>query len=196
MSDKIENEESTIEANSGENIDNENIQDSSAQNESESTENIEELDDSMDELEKVQAELAEQKDKFVRLYSEFENFRRRSAKEKIELISNASDQMISDLLPVLDDFERAIANNEKVDDADAIKEGINLVYQKFAAILKAKGLKEIDALNQPFDVDFHEAITKIPAPSEELKNSVVDVVEKGYTINEKIIRYSKVVIGE
>lgn len=196
MSDKIENEESTIEANSGENIDNENLQDSSAQNESESTENIEELDDSMDELEKVQAELAEQKDKFVRLYSEFENFRRRSAKEKIELISNASDQMISDLLPVLDDFERAIANNEKVDDADAIKEGINLVYQKFAAILKAKGLKEIDALNQPFDVDFHEAITKIPAPSEELKNSVVDVVEKGYTINEKIIRYSKVVIGE
>lgn len=196
MSDKVENEESTIEANSGENIDNENIQDSSAQNESEITENIEELDDSMDELEKVQAELAEQKDKFVRLYSEFENFRRRSAKEKIELISNASDQMISDLLPVLDDFERAIANNEKVDDADAIKEGINLVYQKFAAILKAKGLKEIDALNQPFDVDFHEAITKIPAPSEELKNSVVDVVEKGYTINEKIIRYSKVVIGE
>ena len=145
---------------------------------------------------KLEAEIVEQKDKFVRLYSEFENFRRRSAKEKIELISNAGEKIMADLLPILDDLERAIKINESVEDATAIKEGVNLVFQKFNNVLKAKGLEEIKAQNQDFDVDFHEAITKIPAPSPDLKNKVVDVVEKGYKINDKVIRYAKVVIGE
>lgn len=135
-------------------------------------------------------------DRYLRLYSEFENFRRRTAKEKLELIANASGQVLEDLLPIIDDFERAIKNNANVDDAKTIKEGIQLIHSKMDNSLKNKGLKEIDAVNQLFDLDFHEAVTKIPAPSKDLKGKVVDVVEKGYMLNEKVIRYAKVVVGE
>lgn len=135
-------------------------------------------------------------ERYLRLYSEFENFRRRTAKEKLELISNASGQVLGDLLPIIDDFERAIKNNSEVDDATTIKEGIQLIHSKMENTLKHKGLKEIDAVNQAFNLDFHEAITKIPAPSDDLKGKVVDVVEKGYMLNEKVLRYAKVVVGE
>ena len=136
------------------------------------------------------------KDKFIRLYSEYENYRKRTAKEKIDILTNASENVIKDLLPVVDDFERAIANNDKIEDIEAIKEGFGLIYNKFYKTLTLKGLKPMDSKETEFDLDLHEAITKIPAPKKELKGKVVDVVEKGFMINEKVIRFAKVVVGE
>ncbi len=135
-------------------------------------------------------------DKYLRLYAEFENFRRRTAKEKLELISNASGDILKEVLPILDDMERAIESNKSSEDINTVKEGFELVYNKLANTLKSKGLKPMDSKETEFDTDKHEAITKIPAPTEELKGKVVDVVEKGYYLNDKVIRYAKVVIGE
>lgn len=134
-------------------------------------------------------------DKYLRLYSDFENFRKRTIKEKGDLISNASEGVVKDMLVVLDDFERAIANNEKSDDADSIKEGFQLIYNKFNSILLSKGLKAMESKGQTFDIDHHEAITNIPA-DKKMKGKVVDVVEKGYFLNDKVIRYAKVVVGQ
>lgn len=145
------------------------------------------------------AELEEQvsalNDKFLRLYSEFDNFRKRTAKERTEILQVAGADIIKSLLPVVDDMERAIRNNEKITDIAAINEGINLVAQKFRSILNQKGLEPIDAVGKPFDVDVHEAITNIPAPTPDLKGKVVEEVEKGYTLNGKVIRFSKVIVG-
>ncbi len=149
------------------------------------------------EIQKLTIELQESKDKFLRLYSEFENFRRRTAKEKLDLISTANEELMSALLPVLDDFERAKkAFEEEGNDLDSIKEGIDLVSSKFQKTLISKGLKPMDTgEGSDFDPDFHEAITQIPAPSKKLKGKVVDVIEKGYMLKDKVIRYAKVVIG-
>jgi molecular chaperone GrpE len=136
------------------------------------------------------------KDKFIRLYSEYENYRKRTAKEKIDIITNASEGLLKEILPVIDDFERAITNNKKVDDASTIKEGFELIYNKLNKTLVNKGLKTMDSQGQAFDPDIHEAITKIPATSKKMKGKVVDVIEKGYMINEKVIRFAKVVVGE
>jgi molecular chaperone GrpE len=143
-----------------------------------------------------QEKAAELNDKFLRLYSEFDNFRKRTAKEKIEMSKTASEEVIMDLLTVLDDFERAIKSTEESKDCDAVKEGMNLIFSKFKGILEKKGLKPIKAIGEAFDTDFHEAITYIPAPSDDLKGKVVDEVEKGYLLGEKVIRYTKVVIGQ
>lgn len=134
-------------------------------------------------------------DKYLRLYSDFENFRKRTIKEKGDLISNASEGIVKDMLAVLDDFERAIDNNQTSDDADAIKEGFQLIYNKFNGILLSKGLKAMDSKGQTFDIDHHEAITNIPG-DKKMKGKVVDVVEKGYFLNDKVIRYAKVVVGQ
>lgn len=150
----------------------------------------------MDPAEKLEAELSESKDKYLRLYSEFENFRRRTSKEKLDLVSTANEGLIQALLPVLDDFERA--EQSMTDDADikSVKEGLDLIYNKFKGILEQKGVKKIEAdKGSDFDVEFHEAITQIPAPEEELKGKIVDVVEKGYQLNDKVIRFAKVVTG-
>jgi molecular chaperone GrpE len=136
------------------------------------------------------------KDKFIRLYSEYENYRKRTAKEKVDIITNASEGVLKDILPIIDDFERAITNNKKVDDASNIKEGLELIYNKLNKALIAKGLKTMDSQGKVFDPDIHEAITKIPAPSKKMKGKIVDVIEKGYMINEKVIRFAKVVVGE
>ena len=136
------------------------------------------------------------KDKYIRLYSEFENYRKRTAKEKIEIITNASENVIKEILPIVDDFERAILNNKDVSDAENIKEGLELIYNKLNKTLANQGLKSMDSIEKEFDADIHEAITKIPAPKEKLKGKVIDVIEKGYTINEKVIRFAKVVVGE
>ena len=136
------------------------------------------------------------KDKYIRLYSEFENYRKRTAKEKIEIITNASENVIKEILPIVDDFERAILNNKDVSDAENIKEGFELIYNKLNKTLANQGLKSMDSIEKEFDADIHEAITKIPAPKEKLKGKVIDVIEKGYTINEKVIRFAKVVVGE
>ena len=141
-------------------------------------------------------ELAEYKDKFVRLYAEFENFRKRTNKEKLELLSTANGALIKDLLPVVDDFERAMTNNEKVEDPAALKEGFLLIFNKFRSILESKGLKPMEVKGQSFDPELQEAIANIPAPTEELKGKVVDDVEKGYYLNDKVIRFAKVVVGQ
>lgn len=135
-------------------------------------------------------------DKYVRLYSEFENFRRRTAKEKIDLINNASERIIKDLLPVLDDFERGIESNKKVTDVDALKKGFELVHNKFLNLLLANGLKPMNSVGKEFNIDEHEAITKTPVSNKKDKDKVVDELEKGYLLNDKVIRFAKVVIGE
>lgn len=149
--------------------------------------------------EKRIAELEEQvsmlNDKYLRLYSEFDNFRKRTAKERVEILQMAGADIIKSLLPVVDDLERAIRNNEKATDIASVNEGVNLIAQKFRSILAKNGLEPVDSMGKPFDVDQHEAITSIPSPSPDLKGKVVDEVEKGYTLNGKIIRFAKVVIG-
>ena len=140
-------------------------------------------------------QIQELNDRYLRLYSEFENFRRRTAKEKLELAKTASEGVMKDLLTVLDDFDRAQESFEKSNEVAALKEGVDLIQNKLFKTLEQKGLKPMDALHQEFDADIHEALTNIPAPSEELKGKVVDVIEKGYTLNDKIIRYAKVVVG-
>lgn len=139
--------------------------------------------------------LGEMKEKYLRLYSEFENFRRRTSKEKLDLISTANEKLIVDLLPIVDDFDRAMAAFEKADDVEAVKEGVVLIKDKFYKTLEAKGLKPIDAKGEVFDAELHEGITQMPAPEEDLKGKVLEEVEKGYRLGEKVIRYSKVVIG-
>jgi molecular chaperone GrpE len=136
-------------------------------------------------------ELAEMKEKYLRLYSDFENFRKRTAKEKIDLIQTASAGLIVDLLPVIDDYERALANAPEGE----ISEGIQLIFAKITSTLQAKGLKELPAKGEVFDAELHDCITQFPAPSEADKGKVMEVVEKGYTLNEKVIRFAKVVVG-
>lgn len=146
--------------------------------------------------EKWMKEAAEWRDKYLRLSAEFDNSRKRHTKERLELLATASADVIKELLPVLDDFDRAVKANETIEDVNVVKEGFNLIHQKFYKKLEAKGLKPIDATGTTFDTDFHEAITQIPAPEESLKGKVVDELEKGYLLNEKVIRFSKVVIGQ
>lgn len=142
-----------------------------------------------------QLKVNELNDKHLRLYSEFDNFRKRTMKEKIDLRQTASEDVIKELLPVLDDFDRAMAAMESTDNLEAVKEGIQLIHAKMKAVFSAKGLKEIKSIGENFDTDFHEAITSIPAPSEDLKNKVIDEVQKGYTLHDKVIRFSKVITG-
>jgi molecular chaperone GrpE len=130
------------------------------------------------------------------LYSEFENYRKRTAREKIEIITNASENVLKEIIPVLDDFERAIFNNKKVEEISTVKEGFELIYNKIYKNLIHQGLKPMDSIGKSFDPDIHEAITKIPATKDKMKGKVIDVIEKGYTLNEKVIRFAKVVVGE
>lgn len=157
------------------------------------------LDDEItneDDLERLQKELDEAKDKYMRLVAEFDNFRKRNAKERIELIATAGRDIVQSLLVVLDDSERAEKQMESTEDVKAIKEGVLLVFNKMRNALQQKGLKAMDSRNQDFDPDVHEAITEIPAASEDMKGKVIDEVEKGYYLNEKLIRHAKVVVGK
>jgi molecular chaperone GrpE len=147
-------------------------------------------------IEKLQSELNEMKDKFVRKVAEFENFRKRNAKEKIELIQTAGKEVITSLLEVLDDSSRAEKQMNSTEDVKQIREGVMLVFTKFKNILLSKGLKPMETLNEEFNPDLHEAITEIPAPSDDKKGKVIDEIEKGYYLNDKIIRYAKVVVGK
>ena len=147
-------------------------------------------------IEKLQAELQEQKDKYLRLMAEFDNYRRRTAKERIELIQTAGKDVIVSLLDVLDDCDRAEKQLQSSDDIALQKEGIQLVFNKLRSNLQSKGVKAMDSIHEEFDVEKHEAITEIPSPTEELKGKVVDEVMKGYYLNDKIIRFAKVVVGK
>jgi molecular chaperone GrpE len=146
------------------------------------------------ELETLRNELGEMKDKFIRKVAEFENFKKRSLKERIELIQTAGKEVIIDMLEVLDDCERAEKQMSSLD--DLAKEGVMLVFNKLKSLLTAKGLKPMETINQDFNPDIHEAITEIPAPTPELKGKVIDEIQKGYYLNDKIIRYAKVVVGK
>lgn len=140
--------------------------------------------------------IAELNDKYLRLYSEFDNYRKRTSKERVELFKTAGQDIMTDLIPVMDDFERALANMDKKADVKSVRKGVDLVYNKFKTTLENKGLKPFKAIEQTFDPEIHDAITKIPAPSKKLKGKVVDEIEKGYKLNDKVIRFAKVVVGE
>ncbi len=141
----------------------------------------------------AEEKLAEAQDKYLRLSAEFDNYRKRTLKEKMDLTKTAGESIINNLLPVMDDFDRALQLMEEVSDCIAMKKGIDLIHAKFSEFLKGNGVKEIEALNKEFDTDLHEAITKIPAPDKKLKGKVVDVIQKGYYLNDKVMRYAKVV---
>lgn len=147
-------------------------------------------------IEEMGLKLHELSDKYLRLSAEFDNFRKRTLKEKSDLIRNAGEDLILSLLPIVDDFERAIKSMEDQDANNAFCNGVILIYNKLKETLTNKGLKEIESIGKEFDTDVHEAITKIPAPKKDLRGKVVDVIEKGYFLNEKIIRFAKVVVGE
>ncbi|MDD2303187.1 MAG: nucleotide exchange factor GrpE [Prolixibacteraceae bacterium] len=151
---------------------------------------------SEEQLEKAEAELLELKDKHIRLQAEFDNYRKRTLKERMELLKTASESVLVGILPVIDDFDRAIQTLDQVEENSHLKDGVMLIFNKFQDFLKQNGVKEIEGKDQPFDTDLHEAITTFPAPSEELKGKIIDVVQKGYYLNDKVIRHSKVVIGE
>ena len=148
------------------------------------------------ELETAQETIEEQKDKYLRLSAEFDNYRKRTMKEKAELILNGGEKSLSSILPVVDDFERAIKTMETATDVQAVKEGVELIYNKFMATLAQNGVKVIETKDQPLNTDYHEAIAVIPAPSEAQKGKILDCVQKGYTLNDKVLRHAKVVVGE
>lgn len=174
-------------------------QEQKAEEQIEQTEQVEQVEEqaeaAADATEPAESVEIDYKDKYLRLYAEFDNFRKRTAREKADLISSASSGVITQLLPLLDDFDRAAAN--PTDDVEAMREGMSLIQSKFSSSLSAKSLKVMEVkAGDDFDVDFHEAITNIPAPTPELSGKIVDVVEKGYLLGEKVIRYAKVVIGQ
>ncbi len=148
------------------------------------------------ELDKLKTELEQQKDKYLRLFAEFDNFRRRTAREKVELIQTAGKDVIVSLLDVMDDLDRAEKQMQQVTDIEQYKQGIMLIFNKLRNNLQSKGVKAMESLHEEFDVEKHEAITEIPAPSEDLKGKVVDELQKGYLLNDKIIRFAKVVVGK
>lgn len=136
------------------------------------------------------------KDKYLRLSADFDNYRKRTLKEKMDLVKTAGEDTLIDILPVMDDFDRAMESINNAKDLDAVKTGMKLIHNKFSEFLKSKGVAEIDSLHNSFDTEFHEAVTKIPAENKKLKGKVVDVIQKGYMLHEKVLRYAKVVVGE
>lgn len=147
-------------------------------------------------IEELEHELKEAKDKYLRLFAEFDNAKKRNMKEKLELMKNAAQDTLASLLPVLDDFDRAKQSAEDENTNEVFSEGVTLVYNKLYTILGNRGLKQMESTGEPFDPELHEAITEIPAPSEEMKGKIIDTIEKGYYLNDKIIRHAKVVVGK
>lgn len=181
--------------------DNENMDEAIAHelNTDDSVNGMQHLDDEVgeeSELEKLRMELDEAKDKYLRLVAEFDNFRKRNAKERIELIQTAGKDVIQSMLEVLDDSERAQKQMETTEDVASIKEGVMLVFNKLRSTLQNKGLKKMESVNAEFNADLHEAITEIPAPDDKMVGKIIDEVEPGYYLNDKLIRYAKVVVGK
>ncbi len=165
--------------------------------ENQEIDNVNETAENTEETVNLEDEIAKEKDKFLRLFAEFENYKRRTSKERIELFATANKELMTVLLPVLDDFERALTHIEDDKEAEELRKGVLLIYKKLQTTLEQKGLSVVDAkAGDVFDAEIHEAITQIPAPSKKLKGKIVDVVEKGYKLGDKIIRYPKVVIGQ
>ncbi len=188
----INEEELMSEATQDEAAENEEIQEEDVQDSAAPTEE-EKLAQELEEANKV---IEEQKDKYLRLSAEFDNYRKRTMKEKAELILNGAEKTISSILPIVDDFERALKNMETATDVAAVKEGVELIYNKFMSVLGQDGVKVIETKEKPLDTDFHEAIAVIPAPDKSMKGKILDCVQTGYTLNDKVIRHAKVVVGE
>lgn len=153
-------------------------------------------EDKDQQIEEMGHKLAEINDKYLRLSAEFDNYRKRSLKERLDLVKNAGEDLLQKILPVMDNFERALKSMETATDVPALREGVELIYTNFRDFLTQNGVKEMECLHTEFDPDVQEAVTKIPAPTEDLKGKVVDCIQKGYTLNDKVIRYPKVVVGE
>ena len=149
-----------------------------------------------EELETIENEIIELKDKHIRLQADFDNYRKRTLKERMELLKTAGESVLMGILPVIDDFDRAMQTLDLVGEDSHIVDGMKLIYNKFQEFLKQNGVKEIEAVGQVFNTDLHEAITKIPAPTDDLRGKIIDVVQKGYYLNDKVIRFAKVVVGE
>ena len=148
-----------------------------------------------DKLAAAETKVSELQDKYLRQVAEFDNYRKRTIKEKAELILNGAEKTITAILPILDDMERALKNMDKMEDVAAVKEGVDLIFQKFVKILGEQGVKKIETENADFNTDLHEAIAQVPAPSDEMKGKIIDCVKTGYTLNEKVIRHSQVAVG-
>ncbi len=183
---KKENEEVIVDEKESNELENEQVVDNS--------EEVEEEQKPKEEI--LKEELDDYKDKYLRLYSEFENFRRRTNKEKLEMISTANEKLLAEVLPVLDDFERAEKTLEEKNDLESHVKGMDLIHQKLRSTLNTKGVKKMDALEQDFDPELHEAITQIPVDNKKMIGKVVDVIEEGYYLNEKVLRHAKVVVGK
>jgi molecular chaperone GrpE len=173
-------------------IENEEVPDNSSVPQEDNDNNQTQNEDAPKSIEKLEIEL---KDKYLRLFAEFDNYKKRTVKERLDLMRTAAQETILSILPVLDDFDRAKKLADEPGSTEVFSEGANIVYHKLYAVLKNKGLEPMDTHHQPFDPEFHEALTEIPAPTEELKGKVVDTIEKGYKLGDKIIRYAKVVVG-
>ncbi len=159
-------------------------------------ENIDGQEEKAAPLKEMEEKVAAMNEKYLRLSAEFDNYRKRTVKEKAELIKSAGEDLLSRILPVVDNFERALASIEKSDDVAALRQGVELIYNSFRDFLAQNGVKEIECMHADFNTDEQEAVTKIPAPSDELKGKVVDCIQKGYTLNGKVMRFAKVVVGE
>ena len=159
-------------------------------------EKAETAEEEKDPLEEAQAKIAELNDALLRKMAEFENYRKRTVKEKAELILNGGEKTVTKILPVIDDMERAIENGKKTDDVETLREGMDLIYKKFITILEGMGVKRIDTDGQDFDTDYHEAIAMIPGMGDDKKGKVIDCVQTGYTMNDKVIRFAKVAVGQ
>ena len=190
---KIEDEETLEEAPVEQQTDKE-AEDTVAEDQKETT--SEEETEEKDPLEKAQDEIAELKDKWLRSVAEFENYRKRTLKERAELILNGGEKTITAILPVLDDMERAIENGAKTDDPAVLREGMELIYQKFMKILEAQGVSKIDAKDADFDTDLHEAVAMVPGMGDDKKGKVIDCLQQGYKLNDKVIRHAKVAVGQ
>lgn len=153
------------------------------------------VEGTVSETERLESELENANDRYLRLYAEFDNYKRRTSKERVELMQSAGKEVIGNLLTVLDDFDRALKMMENASNVDAVREGVELIAHKFKKILQNQGLKEMEVVGQPFDADYQEAITNIPAPNDDMKGKVIDEVEKGYFLNDSVLRYAKVVVG-
>lgn len=186
----MSNKEKNIEENE---ILNENVAENAAAQQEESLTGEEQQ---RSELDETNEKIAELNDKYLRQVAEFDNYRKRTMKEKAELIKNGGERVMESILPVLDDFERALQNMSKDENAKEILTGIELIYNKFTSILKQNGLQKIETEGKDFDTDYHEAIAMVPAPAEELKGKVLDCVQTGYMLNDKVIRHAKVAVGE
>ncbi len=158
--------------------------------------NSEENEEELDEVDVLKNEVNDLKDKHLRLIAEYDNYRKRTLKEKMELSKSANEKIFVNILPVIDDFDRALSHLDSAKDLDSVKEGIGLIYNKFMNFMSQNGVKEIETHQQEFNMDLHEAITKSPAPSDDLKGKIIDCVEKGYMMGDKVIRFPKVVVGE